>query len=210
MSGENTATAETQEAATSASLSTNQQQKQAANRIQKMLDEENGFLVLRLTQMFGVALVEAKAQEAVTSWQQAHDTGASAYVAQPNGTRVAKSDGTPRSKGGVFFQVMREHCQSIGLNWYGVFPYQSRGRPGSSRATTQGRTHRHAPYRPHRSPPRRRQTQERDTAARQHRRIRHPPQSLLAQYSSRIVRPHLPKPQQVQRTQQSRSHHGAR
>ena len=130
MSGENTATAETQEAATSASLSTSQQQKQAAHRLQALLDEENGFLVLRLTQMFGVELVEAKAQEVVTYWQQARDTGASAYVAQPNGTRVAKTDGSPRSKGGVFFQVMRDHCQSIGLNWYGVFPYQSQRKAG--------------------------------------------------------------------------------
>ena len=110
---------------TSAPLSTNQQQKQTAHQLQELLEEENSFLLLRLTQMFGVELIEAKAQEALRLWQSARDEGASAYVAQPNGTRVAKTDGSPRSKGGVFFQVMREHCQSIGLNWYGVFPYQS-------------------------------------------------------------------------------------
>ena len=113
-----------------AALSTSQQQKQAAKQLQELLEEENSFLLVRLTQMFGVALVEAKAQQAVTYWQEARDTGASAYLAQPNGTRVAKTDGTPRSKGGVFFQVMREHCQSIGLNWYGVFPYQSQRKAG--------------------------------------------------------------------------------
>ena len=140
MVGENTATTETQEAATtSAPLSPTQHARQAANRIQTLLGEDNHFLVFRLVQMFGLPLIEAKAEEALRVWQAARDEGAGAYIAQPGGTWVAKSDGSPRSKGGVFFMLMREHCQSIGLNWLALFPTQSQRKAGqqqSNGATT--------------------------------------------------------------------------
>ena len=136
MAGESTVIAETQDVATNAPLSATQQARHAANRIQTLLGEDNHFLVFRLVQLFGLPLIEAKAEEALRVWQAARDEGAGAYIAQPGGTWVAKSDGSPRSKGGVFFMLMREHCQNIGLNWSALFPPQSQRKAGQQTANS--------------------------------------------------------------------------
>ena len=93
---------------------------EVARRVQRLLEDESLYAIYKLTHMFGPDLIERKAAEAVALWREAHEKGGAAYA--PSQTLVAKVDGTPRSKGGGFFQVMRRHCQSIGLNWYGIFP----------------------------------------------------------------------------------------
>ena len=107
---------------------------EVARRVQRLLEDDSLYAIYKLTHMFGPELVERKAAEALDVWQAAHEKGGEAYA--PSQTLVAKADGTPRTRGGVFFQVMRRHCQSIGLNWYGIFPPPGQKLPDGQNAET--------------------------------------------------------------------------
>jgi hypothetical protein len=81
-----------------------------------LLDETNLLGVHRLLEIFGPVNVEAKVKEALAL----HHKAASSTEQSPpfdNGTATAAKNGQLRSKGGVFFFLMREQAAKEGKAW---------------------------------------------------------------------------------------------
>lgn len=95
---------------------------QSAQQVSSQLAEPNILGVHRLMQIFGQELVTQKAEEALAQFNEARERGADAYVLGPEGnpTAVATRAGKPRSQGGIFFWIIRDHCDKLGLNWFGL------------------------------------------------------------------------------------------
>lgn len=74
--------------------------------------------IRRLVEIFGVELIQRKVDEALQLFKDAEALGLEAYT-QPD-TAVSTNKSRPRTCGGVFFFLMREHCSILGLNWGGL------------------------------------------------------------------------------------------
>jgi hypothetical protein len=99
----------------------NSKKKQTSNFVAKLaelLEESNASGIQRLVEIFGAELVGRKVEEALTLYNNAASKGIEAYT-EPD-TAVATGKSKPRTCGGVFFFLMREHCSSLGLNWAGL------------------------------------------------------------------------------------------
>jgi hypothetical protein len=90
-----------------------------ALRIAELVEEPNILSVYRLVEVFGPEVVGDKAAEAWTLFQEAKNRGPEAYVMNKDGTAVATKKGQPRTPGGVFFYLMRQYSDSLGLRWTG-------------------------------------------------------------------------------------------
>ena len=95
---------------------------QAARRLAGYLGETDAEPIYRLIQLFGVDLVAAKAHDAIALWQtgQAPRTYA---LSRLNGqeTPLVAANGQRRSRGDVFFYLMRQQCTLVGVRWIGVW-----------------------------------------------------------------------------------------
>jgi hypothetical protein len=91
-----------------------------AERIAGIVEEPNVLSIYRLVELFGPELIADKAAEAWTLFQEAKNRGKEAYVKSEDGTAVATRKGQPRTPGGVFFFLMRQHSDSLGLRWAGL------------------------------------------------------------------------------------------
>jgi hypothetical protein len=91
-----------------------------AVRIAELVEEPNILSFYRLIEIFGSELVAEKAAEAWLLFQEAKTRGPEAYVKSENGTAVATKKGQPRTPGGVFFFLMRQHSDGLGLHWTGL------------------------------------------------------------------------------------------
>jgi hypothetical protein len=89
-----------------------------AARLAKLIEEPNVSSVQRLIEIFGVRFVTTKLEEALRLHAEAAANGEVAY--QEPATPVATSKSKPRTRGGVFFYLMREHCFNLGLDWNGL------------------------------------------------------------------------------------------
>jgi hypothetical protein len=90
-----------------------------AVRIAELVEEPNILSFYRLVEIFGRELVAEKAAEAWTLFQEAKNRGPEAYVKSVEGTVVATKKGQPRTPGGIFFYLMRQYSDSLGLHWSG-------------------------------------------------------------------------------------------
>jgi hypothetical protein len=91
-----------------------------AVRIAELLSEPNTLGVHRLLEVFGPELVSAKAEEAITLFQKAKTQGPEVYQPSEEGTVVATKKGQPRTVGGIFFYLMHQHSDRLGLVWMGL------------------------------------------------------------------------------------------
>ena len=89
-------------------------------RVAELLSETNTLGVHRLIEVFGREFVSAKAEEAMNLFQEAKNRGPEAYIASKEGTAVATKKGQPRSLGGVFFYLMNQHAERLGVVWSGL------------------------------------------------------------------------------------------
>ncbi len=93
---------------------------QEAQKIAELIEEPNVLSVRRLVEIFGRDLVADIAAQSWTIFQEARSRGAEAYAKSKEGTSIATKKGQPRTPGGVFFYLMREHSDSLGLRWAGL------------------------------------------------------------------------------------------
>lgn len=91
-----------------------------AERVTELVEEPNTLSIYRMVELFGPELVAGKAAEAWTLFQEAKNRGKEAYVKSAEGTAVATKKGQPRTPGGVFFYLMRQYSDSLGLRWAGL------------------------------------------------------------------------------------------
>jgi hypothetical protein len=91
-----------------------------AVRIAELVEEPNILSFYRLIEIFGSEVVAEKAAQAWLLFQEAKTKGPEAYVKSENGTPVATKKGQPRTPGGVFFYLMRQHSDGLGLHWTGL------------------------------------------------------------------------------------------
>lgn len=91
-----------------------------AERITDLVEEPNILAIYRLVELFGPELVAGKAAEAWTLFQEAKSKGQEAYAKSAEGTAVATKKGQPRTPGGVFFYLMSQYTDSLGLRWDGL------------------------------------------------------------------------------------------
>ncbi|MEI6043125.1 MAG: hypothetical protein WCS37_01920 [Chloroflexota bacterium] len=91
-----------------------------AVRIAELIEEPNILSVYQLVEIFGATLAAEKAAEAWTLFQEAKNRGSEAYVKSETGTAVATKKGQPRTPGGIFFYLMRQYSDSLGLHWSGL------------------------------------------------------------------------------------------
>jgi hypothetical protein len=91
--------------------------KEAAEVAQR-LAEPNVASVFRMLEVFGSEFVNKQVVEALRLHEEARQQGATAYE-MPN-TPVATGKNQPRTVGGVFFYLMKQHAGSLGLDWDGL------------------------------------------------------------------------------------------
>ncbi|HEX2909940.1 MAG TPA: hypothetical protein VH186_03975 [Chloroflexia bacterium] len=89
-----------------------------AAKLAGLLEEANFSGIQRLIEIFGAELVGQKVEEALVFYNNAAAKGIEAYN-EPD-TAVATGKSKPRTRGGVFFFLMREYCSTLGLNWGGL------------------------------------------------------------------------------------------
>ena len=93
---------------------------QQALEISRRLSEPQLYSIANLITGLGYELVEASTKEAIKLYQEARQTGAEAYKVDaetnPFGTAVATKKGQPRTQGGVFFFLMKEHARLKGID----------------------------------------------------------------------------------------------
>ena len=88
-----------------------------AVRLADLLWEPNTLGIHRLLEVFGPELICAKAEEAITIFQEAKTQGSEVYQPSEIGTVVATKKGQPRTMGGILFYLMHRHSDSLGLIW---------------------------------------------------------------------------------------------
>lgn len=103
------------------------------------LDEPNVLALHRLMHLFGRELVASKAEQALAIFQEAQNRGPEAYQKSEEGTAVATKKGRARSRGGVFFFVLRQHAESLGLNFEALYlpqltNFYNPGQPAANKA----------------------------------------------------------------------------
>jgi PHAX RNA-binding domain len=105
-----------------------------ADKLANRLEESNVNSIQRLVEIFGAEVINRKVEEALRLYVDAEAIGSQAYK-EPD-TAVATGKSRPRTRGGVFFFLMREHCLNLGLNWGSlkISPawYEHKGRKQSS------------------------------------------------------------------------------
>lgn len=89
-----------------------------ARSLAEQLEEPNVNSIQRLIEIFGIEFISRQVEEASKLYTDALARGKAAYV-QPD-TAVATGKSKPRTRGGVFFFLMRKHCSNLGLNWNGL------------------------------------------------------------------------------------------
>src|SRR3954447_1907759 len=92
----------------------------ASAAVARQLDEANQWGIARLMEIFGVEFVGRIAASARERYDAAQALDHQAAEPGPNSAPVITSKGTPRTPGGVFFYLMREHANSLNLDWYGL------------------------------------------------------------------------------------------
>lgn len=110
---------------------------EASALVAGQLEEANQWGIARLMEIFGADFVAQIADNARERYEAAQALPSQAEGSQPHGTAVTTSMGAARTLGGVFFYLIREHSNSLGLDWYGLrIPFQPRvGAPSTTPQT---------------------------------------------------------------------------
>ena len=87
----------------------------------QQLSETNVLALYRFVHLFGRELIEAKVKESRTHYEAGQKQGPGAYAPSESGTLFATHTGRPRTPGGIFFFLMRQHAAEIGLNFEALY-----------------------------------------------------------------------------------------
>lgn len=101
--------------------------------VAKVLEEPNLSSVQRMIEIFGADFVNKLVEQALQLYHDAVAKGPAAYQ-EPN-TPVSTGKSQPRTVGGVFFFLIKQHCANLGLDWAGLkiastLWYQENRKPG--------------------------------------------------------------------------------
>ncbi|MEI6046411.1 MAG: hypothetical protein WCS37_18830 [Chloroflexota bacterium] len=98
---------------------------QQLQAIAEKLEEVNIVAMSKMEELWGLEVIEQKADEAISLFYRARAKGPKSYTPSEKGTDVATREGKPRSIGGIFFHLMIEYTRSQGysrtkldLPWY--------------------------------------------------------------------------------------------